>query len=362
MTATQAEVKAAAKPDNTSPIYRPKSAVFWLYGLTLVIGVLTLSSDRGSAIGATFATQIELWWLWGAFVVLLLWLMFQFDPYRSGRAYPQILIAGMALGGTIAITMAGMGNGAMDGIWSRWLDPETMAAWSAALSAPLIEEASKAMCALVVLVLCAPVFNRLSQAMMLGMFVGFGFDLTEDLDYAANDALGSLDSDYAAVHDELLIRFLTAVPAHWAYTALATMGVMVLLPWFHKRGQWSWPKRLLLAFSLMASAWLMHFLWDAPNFVDSDNLAILIKVVLNVVIFFVPVLLLMRHERDWVHERIEAGRTTFLADFDAALLDSLLTRRGRRALRRTARSTGGWAAAKTVRRRQRRALDVIQTA
>ena len=361
MTVTYAPVPESTGGAPVSPIYRPRSAVFWLYAVALVIGLFTISTERGPAFGATLETQIELAWMWVAFVVLIVWLMFRFDPYRSGRAYPQILVAGLALGGTIALTIAANANTAMDGVNSRWLDPETMASWSAALSAPFIEEASKGLCALLVLVLCKPVFNRLSQAMMLGMFVGLGFDLTEDLDYAANDALASLDTDYDAVHDELVMRFITAVPAHWAYTALATMGVLILLPWFNNLGRWSsWPKRVLVAVSLMASAILMHFLWDAPLFGD-DGQTLLIKVALNTVIFLIPVLLLMRLERQWVQGRIETGRTTFLAGFDSAVLDSLLTWRNRVDLRRTARRDGGRAAAKAVSREQKRALNAVQT-
>jgi RsiW-degrading membrane proteinase PrsW (M82 family) len=361
MTVTYAPVPESIGGGAVSPIYRPRSAVFWLYTVALVIGVFTISTERGPAFGATLETQIELAWMWVAFVVLIVWLIFRFDPYRSGRAYPQILVAGLALGGTTALTMAADANTAMDGVNSRWLDPEAMASWSAALSAPFIEEASKGLCALLVLVLCKPVFSRLSQAMMLGMFVGLGFDLTEDLDYAANDALASLDTDYDAVHDELMIRFITAVPAHWAYTALATMGVLILLPWFDNLGRWSRPKRVLVAVSLMASASLMHFLWDAPPFADTDNADMIIKVALNTVIFLIPVLLLMRLERQWVQGRIDTGRTTFLAGFDSAVLDSLLTWRSRVDLRRTARRDGGRAAARAVRHEQKRALSTVQT-
>lgn len=363
MTAIRSDVSQTVDTTQpVSPIYRPRSAVFWLYAVALVAGILSVSADRGASFGATLATQIELAWLWLLFVALVLVVMFLFDPYRSGRSYPQVLVAGLALGGTLGLSIAAEANGAVDSINARWLDPEAQAAWSAALSAPFTEEAAKGLCALVVLVLCRPVFNRLAQAMMLGMFVGFGFDLVEDLDYAARDALADLDGDFGAVLGELQLRFMTALPGHWAYTALFTMGVLILLPWFNNPGAWAWPKRLLIALGLMASASLMHFIWDAPSLTDSPHAEMAVKAGIGLVIFLIPACLLLRYERRWVQQAIETGRHCVLANFTTPLLDSLPTRRGRRDLRRAARRDGGRAAAKAVRRTQNLALQTIQRA
>ncbi len=44
-------------------------------------------------------------------------------------------------------------------------------------------------------------------------------------EYNVDEAISSLDSDIAGALISLALRALTAVPAHWAYTALATVGV-----------------------------------------------------------------------------------------------------------------------------------------
>ena len=41
------------------------------------------------------------------------------------------------------------------------------------MTAPIIEESAKGLCAVVVLVLCGAVFNLLSQALLVGMWAGF---------------------------------------------------------------------------------------------------------------------------------------------------------------------------------------------
>lgn len=340
-------------------VYRPESAVFWLFVVALGLSTVLMLLTEGQSLHETLAAQIALAPLWLGFIAFLVWLMLKFDPFRSVRAHPQVLAAGTALGGTTAMVLALHGNNALFGFWGAVLDPDTAARWSAALSAPFVEEAAKAVCAALVLVLSAQVFNRISHALLLGMFVGVGFDLMEDLVYASREAIASLDSDVEGAGLNLVMRAFTAVPAHWSYTALASVGVLALLPSFADRGTWSWARRLPVAAGLFGAASLMHFIWDAPGpEAGSAALGVLaLKVLLNSVIFLVPVLLLLRCERAWVREQI-ATRTDL--PFERTLLESLPTRRGRRRYLRQARRDDGRRARKRARAAQRDALDAIQ--
>jgi RsiW-degrading membrane proteinase PrsW (M82 family) len=355
--------RPAAVSQRLPVVYRPGSAVFWLYVIAVLIGVVSLASDSGTAIHETLDAQIALSPIWLGFIVFLVWLILKFDPFRSVRPYPQGLIAGTVLGGTTALVMAMNGNDALSQVWARVLAPDALSQWSAALTAPFIEEASKAMCAAVILVLCAAVFNRISHALLVGKFVGFGFDVMEDLSYASNAALTNLDSDLSGAGPNLVLRIFTAIPAHWSYTSLSTVGVLLLLPSFHNRDSWSWPKRLNVAAILFASASFMHFVWDAPNPDDGGGaLGVLLgKFVVNLAVFLTAVVLLLRSERRWVTDRIEAERCGVLADVNPEVLDSLLTGRRRRGLRRQARRNGGRKAGKLMRAQQNQVLDAIQT-
>lgn len=335
-------------------VYRPESAVFWLYVTALLVGILFVLTNYGESFHETFTAQLVLAPAWLALMAFLVWLMFTCDPFRSVRQYKQGLVAGSALGASTALAMALQGNDQLGQILARYLEPDTYADWVAALTAPFVEEAAKAMCAAVVLVLCASVFNRISHALLVGMFVGFGFDIAEDLTYATNDAIGSLDSDTSGAGGSLLVRALTSVPAHWAYTGLAAVGVLLLLPTFRNDAGWSRLRRVAVAVVLFAGASFMHFTWDGPV------LGVWWKFAVNIGVFVTAVLVLLRYERRRVVEFIAERREAMpLAEVDAAVLDSLPTGRRRRALRKRARRTGGRAAKRAVAAQQRWALDRI---
>jgi len=338
-------------------VYRPESAVFWLYTVALLVGILHVLTHYGQAFHETFSAQLVLAPAWLALMAFLVWLMFVCDPFRSVRQYKQGLVAGSALGASTALAMALQGNTQLGEILARYLPPDVYADWSPALTAPFVEEAAKAMCAAVILVLCAPVFTRISHALLVGMFVGFGFDIAEDLTYATNEAIGSLDSDTSGAGGSLLVRALTAVPAHWAYTGLAAVGVLLLLPTFRNDVGWSGLRRVAVAVALFASASSMHFVWDGPV----PN--VWGKFAVNIAVFVTAVLVLLRYERRWVVDRIAATRDAPpLAEVDPAVLDSLPTGRRRRSLRTQARRTGGRSAKKAVAAQQRWALDRIASA
>ncbi|QBJ95004.1 PrsW family intramembrane metalloprotease [Rhodococcus sp. ABRD24] len=361
MSASTLEQSTAAQ--RRAVVYRPESAVFWVFAGALVFGVISLMALNGAAMHATLDASLALVPVWLLFIVALVSLMLRFDPFRSVRRYPQVLAAGFSLGGTITLVMAMHGNDALGRIWQSVLDPEVYARWDAALSAPLIEEASKAMAAAVVLVLCAGVMNRISHALMVGMFVGFGFDVMEDLTYSVSGALSNLDSDLAGARDGLLVRIFTAVPSHWAFTSLTAVGVLLLLPSFDNRAGWTAGRRRLVAVGLFFSAWLMHFVWNSPNPDELQLPVMAAKLLFSLTLFLTIAALLLRHERRYVQARIDQARIDSTDPVSAVapeILDSLPTYLMRRSLRRTARRGGGRGAARAVKLQQRHALDLIQ--
>ena len=349
-------------PVRPEVVYRPESAVFWVFVAALIAGTLGLLSGFGTAFAETRDAHLELapWWL--LFMAALVWLMLRFDPYRGMRRYPQALAAGAALGGTAALAMSATGNAALTTVWASVLDADTLARWSAALTAPIIEEAAKLACAAVILTLCAAICTRVGQALLVGMFVGFGFDVVEDLVYASSQALSSLDSDVSGARTQLILRAFTSVPAHWAFTGLTTAGLMLLLPWCTSVTGWSPSRRFGTALGLLAAGPLLHFIWNSPA-PEEPGAAMLVmagKIVVNLAVFLVVTRALLRGERGRVTARIAAGGPALDA-FEPSVLASLETGRARRALRRNAKRDGGRRAARAVARAQRDALDALQT-
>lgn len=327
-------------------VYRPETAVFWVWVGAVVIGAWMLLTGNGQAFAETRQAHQALAPLWLAFMVFLVWLMRRFDPFRAAVRYPQMLWAGTALGGTIAMAMAVSGNTSLEQFWASLLDPQTLSQWAPALTAPFVEEAAKLVCAAVILVLCAPVCTRISHALLVGMFVGFGFDVVEDLSYATVGALTSLDSDVSGALGQLIVRALTSVPSHWAFTSLTTVGLLLLLPSLSNPDGWTARRRTLMAVGLLIAGPLMHFVWNAP--VPDEAVFTLAKFVFNLALFLTVTVLLLRAERRWV---VAHSDKAIRAGFPADLVESLPTRRSRR------RMSGR---RQDVRRLQRAALDAIQ--
>ncbi|WNG87167.1 PrsW family glutamic-type intramembrane protease [Mycobacterium sp. ITM-2016-00317] len=332
-----------ALPMRAEVVYRPYSAVFWVWIGAMVLGTWQLLSGSGAAYAETRQTHIALAPVWIAFMALLVWLITRFDPFRAAVRYPQMLLAGAALGGTVALAMAASANTTLEQVWASVLDPVTLSRWAPALTAPFVEEAAKLSCAAVILVLCAAVCTRISHALLVGMFVGFGFDVMEDLTYATTGALASLDSDLSGAGQQMFGRIVTSVPSHWAFTGLTTVGLLLLLPTFSNPSGWSRMRRIGTAILLLAAGPLMHFVWNAPA-----PESVLAKMAFNLILFLTVAILLLREERRWVESHSDKA---VRAGFAPELVASLPTWRGRRRVPGKRRE---------VRRRQRAALAAIQ--
>lgn len=344
-------------------IYRPDSAVFWVYVAAVAFGAMVLLAEEGAAVRETLDANLRLAPLWVGFVAFMIWLMLRFDPFRAMRPYPQALVAGTAIGATAAVAMSILGNTALGRLWSLVLPRDVLAQWQPALTAPLIEESAKALCAMVVLTLGAGLFTRISHALLVGMFTGFGFDLSEDLGYATRNAITNLDSDVAGAGQQLLLRAFTAMPSHWSYTSLSAVGLFMLMPLFARSTWWPTGRRMTVGAALLISGPLLHFVWNSP-LPDGDlaGLLLLAKLIGGLALYLMIALWLLRDERRWVVSRIDDGRREgWLADIDPGILSSLPARKSRRALQRAARRSGGRPAAITVATAQRNVLDRIQT-
>jgi RsiW-degrading membrane proteinase PrsW (M82 family) len=324
-------------------VYRPYTAVFWVWLGAVTIGTWLLLAGSGAGFAETRQTHAALAPFWLGFMAFLVWVMTRFDPFRAAVRYPQMLLAGTALGGTVAVAMAVSGNTALEQFWASVLDPVTLSQWAPALTAPFVEEAAKLSCAAVILVLCAAVCTRISHALLVGMFVGFGFDVMEDLSYATMGALTSLDSDLSGAGEQMYTRIATSVPSHWAFTALTAVGLLLVLPTYRNPGGWSRTRRIVTAALLLAAGPLMHFVWNAP--VPDDTL---LKMGFNLALLLTITTLLLREERRWV---MAHGDKAIRAGFTPELVASLPTWRSRRRMPGKRRD---------VRRRQRAALAAIQ--
>ncbi|HEY5845070.1 MAG TPA: PrsW family glutamic-type intramembrane protease [Mycobacterium sp.] len=342
---------------------QPRRAAFWVFVVLLLFGGTAVLADEYHGFAVTATAHLTLLPVWLLFAAASVRLILLFDPFRSMRRHWTILIAAAALGATWANAMAIYGN-ARAGRWFGQvlgLTPSAEARWQAAFVAPLVEEVAKAVCVAVVLALSAPVLNRIAHAMMIGMFTGFGFLMAENLNLATISGLDDPHSSRHGIVQSMSYRLPTILSSHWCYTGLTAVALLLLMPWFAERANWSRRRRLGTASALVIAALLMHGLWNLPQ-PEWMGLAVAdaAKIAVNTVILLTATLPLLRVERRRVRSEVSAQRRVALAGFDQAVLDSLPTYRQRSALRLRGLRESGLSATHSVRGAQCRALDTIQ--
>ena len=102
------------------------------------------------------------------------------------------------------------------------------------------------------------------DGLILGAFVGLGFQISENISYAWIGAANSF-GDLGATWSTIIARTLASIPSHWMYTGIFGAGLI----WFIGRPEV--PARKGLGAGLMLSAMVMHGLWDASAAIAGDN-------------------------------------------------------------------------------------------
>jgi RsiW-degrading membrane proteinase PrsW (M82 family) len=192
-------------------------------------------------------------------------------PVRS----PRLLwsVAATTWGGTAAIGCALLANQGLAALWAKTTGVAFAASWSNSLSAPLNEEVLK-LCGVIMVVLAAPgLIKGPLDGMIFGALTGLGFQVVENVTYGLDNIVQSGATNPAhAVTSSALLRLATAVGSHWAMTAVAGTGIGYLAARGLSRSN------IVVAAGYLASAMIMHLLFDAPH------PAIGIKVTVNFVI------------------------------------------------------------------------------
>jgi hypothetical protein len=191
------------------------------------------------------------------------------------------------------------------------------------------------------------------HGLLLGAFVGLGFQVVEDLTYEANSGLMSTQGQ---AWDAVLVgiaRLVTGITSHWMLTGIAGIGIVLSVA----RQNWSWQRRVVVfgAFYLLGCA--MHFAWDAPDKSNVGMTSIAFRTVLYVLLFAVVYAGVLRTERQWFRATIALPAAQLIAP--APELHSLISRRARRRARKAAHVHGRGNRRDQL-RRQRLLLDQIQ--
>jgi protease PrsW len=342
-------------------LFQLRRPAFWLYAV-LLAGTGWLTVQQQLALRGTSPSGWALSWaLLALYLLPMFALVYALDLFERE---PLSLVVGALLWGAVAATtMAGLANVGWGGVVARLASPDLAATWSAALTAPLVEESLKATGVVLVYLIAPGEVDDLMDGFVYGAMIGLGFTVVEDVLYF----VGSFGGSPAGVVAGFFVRVLASgLYGHVLYTGLTGMGIAYFVT---RRGRASPARRVLVAGGLCLVAVLGHFLWDSPlldlfprgettalGFLVGVPLAAAVKGVPFLAVLVIALALARRQERRW----LEAAMATELggAGLQPGELEILEHPRRRRRVRRELRRRYGPRAAALTRRLQREQVNL----
>ena len=307
-------------------LFQPHNLAFWVYCALVVAGAYVLSGQISIAAAAYSGALISGVIAFGLLAVAYLWFIHYEDRYTT---VPRDLAATGFVWGFVAATgaFALNANDAVTSLYAKSLGASFAFDWGAALAAPIDEELAKGAGVLLLLTLAPKLIRSPFDGLILGAFVGLGFQISEDISYAWIGAANAF-GDVGVAWSTIVVRTLASIPSHWMYTAIFGAGLI----WFV--GRPDVPARRGLGAGLMLTAILMHGLWDASAAIAGNSVfgwivplavaSVLISVFVWIYKNTEPI------EREWMRElmapEVELGVIT-PAELDA-LAGSRSTHRG----------------------------------
>jgi RsiW-degrading membrane proteinase PrsW (M82 family) len=280
-------------------LLQPHNACFWVYLALVGSGlwyVVTTVQSTGGAFNDAYSTALVTSGLFAA--AFLLWLHW---ADRWERTPARLAVAAFIGGGFAApFGIAIVGNDAIVSLYTKIFGQAWATDWQAGLSAPFVEETSKGAMFLLLMGLAPVVIRTVTDGLMVGAYVGLGFQILEDIFYAQNEAFSQFGAHQAdAVLQIFVLRAVTGVSSHALYTALFAAGLIYLL------GTPAQPRRTGRGLLLVLSAVVLHGLWDSAAAIGGPTFGVL--VLLATTIFCLAALLVAirwagGRERHFMHD------------------------------------------------------------
>ena len=281
-------------------LVQPHNLAFWVYCLLVAGGAVVLSGQVSIAAAAYSGALISGIIAFGLLGIAYLCFIHYEDRYTT---VPRSLAAAGFVWGFVAATgaFALLGNDAVMSLYSKAFGASFTFDWGAALTAPINEELAKGAGVLLLLTLASRLIRSPFDGLIVGAFVGLGFQISEDIAYAwigAANAFGDVGQTWSTI----IARTLASIPSHWMYTAIFGAGLI----WFI--GRPDVPARRGLGAGLMLTAMLMHGLWDASAAIAGDSIFSLVPALVAFVLIGVFAWVYddsVAVEREWMRELME---------------------------------------------------------
>jgi RsiW-degrading membrane proteinase PrsW (M82 family) len=327
--------------------------VFWLLVGVLLIGAVRLNGMVAAPLATYPAAMVTAFALFALYAVPFVVFIAALDHLE--REPPVLLATAFAWGAVVVTASAVPGNLAADSLIAKLVSPRFAAMWGPALAGPTVEETLKFLGLVVIALLASAQINSVVDGMVYGAMVGLGYQVMENIAYAAIAVQDAGAGDrLEPVLSTFLVRGVLAGPwSHTVFTALAGAGVGYAIV----RVDRSRAARGGVAALCLGGAWLCHFAWNSPLLAGGFGLgtpgriaALLIKGVPVLALALVLAHLARRREAGYY-----AAALSTLADpriVTPAELRAIAGVGGRAAQRRAAYARAGAAGDRAIRRLQ----------
>ena len=341
-------------------LFQAREPAFWFFVAILL------------ATGAATVGQQSLFWRispagwalsWGLLVLYALpvfLVVYFLDLYE--REPPSLLVGALLWGAIAATTLAGYANDGWGLVVARVGGPEFAARWTAALTAPFVEETLKGLGVVMIYLIARSELDDVMDGFVYGAICGLGFAVVEDVFYFVGVFGGT-------THEVLRGFFLRVVASgiysHVLYTGLVGMGVGFFVS---RRERVPRRRRLMVAAALGGLAVFGHFLWNSPlldlfpspPWTGAEWVLVLLAAAakgLPLLGFVsVAVILARRREVRWLREAL--GGEVGAIGISPSELSELEDPKRRRAARREMRGRAGDRAAALLARLQREQVNL----
>ena len=237
-------------------LFQWRQPAFWVYATIVVVTALYTVSQQQlfqKLSPSGWALSWALLLLYGLPLFLAIYLL---DLYERE---PMSLVLGALVWGAVAATvLSGIANEGWGLVVARIGGPVFAAEWTAALTAPVVEETLKVAGVVLIYLIARDEMDDMMDGFVYGAMVGLGFALVEDVFYFIAIFGGTPGGVLAGFYVRVVSSGLYG---HVLYTGLSGMGVAYFVS---RRGEVSFGRRLAVAIGLLASAIAGHFLWNSP--------------------------------------------------------------------------------------------------
>lgn len=343
---------------------QPRQPAFWLFvlvvSITGAVAIAEQSLYRSISPGG-WALSWLLLVLYGLPVAVVVYLL---DLYE--REPVPLLAAAFVWGAVAATTLSAIGNAGWGLTVARLGGPEFAARWTAALTAPFVEELLKGCGVVLIYLIARDEVDDVMDGFAYGAICGLGFAIVEDVVYFMA-VFGGQPGD---VLQGFWLRVVASgLYGHVLYTGVVGMAVGIVVS---RRATEPLRHRLWVAAGLCALAASAHFLWNSPLLTlfpaepwsGLDYLFVVFATAVKglplLAFVAIAVRLARGRERRWLRQVLvsEIG----LDGISAEELHLLESPRRRRAARGSMRRRAGARAASLLQRLQREQVNLAMVA